>query len=792
MFRLKFPFLSSFTQSLVWGYIVVLVFLLASIVIFSIFNAQIQQKLYQTERLYQKKQLIEEHIQLAQERSITLMKMFETDDPFVVDELQQHMQQLERKIGQVRRKTKALLQDNPHYLALFDQTTKLIKKNKQQQTKVYQLLFEENKPEAIKVLIHQTVPAQENIIQTLSQLKENHAKLYERTKEQAHSLIKILDILTLFAGLIPIGILIIIAFLTLRKIDAHEQQQQHFQEALETALQQRTQELQLDHALFEHIHEAIALAEPNGTLIKQNQPFQNLIDHLNLTHTNQSSLSLWQTLALLFKNFNINQVQSCLEKKESWQREVRLSSTTQYYLLTISRLNLDTEHSSLLSIVLNDISHLKQAQQKLKKIAITDAVTQLKNRFALNEQLKLQLASPKPQPFTIIMIDLDHFKAINDQLGHDEGDRLLRSVANILHQTTEQQAIIADIYRIGGDEFIIWVHQNMTEQKISKLYHHILKQFNQIPNKWKKLSLGCSMGVARYPYDTQNPEELLRFADIAMYHAKKQGRNQFQIFSQSLRQNIDYMAQMQTQMQQAIQQKAFKVYFQPQFNLNDLSLCGAEALLRWPTEDGMISPGEFIPLAEKLDLINALGHFVLTTSVNIFCKWQTQNKTLPRIAINISAEQVKTQTLIPDLESTLKHHNIQPEQLDFEITETILMNNKTNNQSLAYLERLGCEISIDDFGTGYSSLAYIQNLNANRIKIDRSFITPLAKNNASYNIVKAVIEMGHSLGLKVLAEGIETQEQLTLLQELGCDEGQGFLFDAPLSEQDFFNKYIQS
>ena len=784
--RTLFP--DHFSRSLILGYLTLFFIISLSIIVFLKYSERLQQTLQQAETLYQSVLLVDKHISLAREHSITLTKMFETDDPFEIDQLQQKMTQLEHEIGIVRKQIKRLLKD-PKSMQFFNQTPKLIQQNKQQQYQVYRLLMDEHPQAAIKVLINQTFETQAKVIQALTQLKNDLLKNYNQLKEETEQLTALMDKLVLLAGLVPIAILFIIAYFTVRKIQFHERKQRRFQQELERMVQKRTKELLLDAAIFEHIHEAIALTKLDGTIIKSNPPF------LHLFQLNQkgASDSLWQLLSKLFDDIHIDQIQTNIEQTGEWTQEVKLKAHPHYYQLTLSRLRSLADNRDILSVVLSDVSQLKSTQQKLENIAKTDTVTQLKNRFAFNEDLHQQLLKHPNTPLCLMMLDLDHFKAINDHFGHEEGDRLLKLMGEILQQTAHEQGLKAHLYRIGGDEFVVCLPQKISDVEISAFCNRLLGKLNHLSKDWNKLGFGCSIGIARYPDNAQHAEALLRFADVAMYEAKKKGRNDFQIFNDALRQQIDYIANMRQQMEKAIKNNAFKVYFQPQVKLHNLELCGVEALLRWPTDQGMISPVEFIPLAEKFDLINELGSFVTNESIAIFCKWQSHCEVLPRISINVSAKQIASQSLGPTLQSALKTYPIHPNQLDFEITESVLMDYKNlENNCLTYIEQLGSEISIDDFGTGYSSLAYIQNLNADRIKIDQSFVLRMQKHNASYNIVKAIIEMAHSLGLTVLAEGIETFEHYELLKELGCDEGQGFYFSRPLSEEAFFKQYIQS
>jgi EAL domain-containing protein (putative c-di-GMP-specific phosphodiesterase class I) len=309
-------------------------------------------------------------------------------------------------------------------------------------------------------------------------------------------------------------------------------------------------------------------------------------------------------------------------------------------------------------------------------------------------------------------------------------------------------------------------------------------EVNQI-NHYSK-SIGCSIGVASYPKDGVSQAELMRHADFAMYKAKELGKNQYCFFSEAMNQRIHYLYDMEHNLQTALANRELTMHFQPQYNLQNGHLTGAEALVRWQHQGHAISPAEFIPLAEKFGLIHAIGAFVMRTSIQQLAQWQQQGLILPKVAINVSSAQISLPSFVDDVELALKNANIQAHQIDLEITETVLMENlKQHKIALEVLQSQGIEISIDDFGTGYSSLAYIKHLSVDRIKIDRSFINDLGQNEESDSIVSAIITMGHSLGLKVLAEGIETAQQLAILRQMNCDEGQGYYLGYPCAAQAF-------
>jgi diguanylate cyclase (GGDEF)-like protein len=434
---------------------------------------------------------------------------------------------------------------------------------------------------------------------------------------------------------------------------------------------------------------------------------------------------------------------------------------------------------------LTDVTELKTTQLHLEQLANFDPVTQIPNRHYFQTHLNQCIENQAIRQFNLFYIDLDNFKWINDTLGHVAGDRFLHQIAKLFEQTFIEDARVL-VSRLGGDEFAILV-ENCDENCLVHMADQILKccvQANQL-NHYSK-PIGCSVGVASYPKDGLTPEALMRHADFAMYKAKEQGKNQYCFFSEEMNQRIHYLYNMEHKLQLAIENKQFRMHFQPQYDLQNGELTGAEALIRWQHQGQDISPAEFIPLAEKFGLIASIGDFVMRASIQQLAQWKAAGLDLPKIAINVSSAQFRLKDFAHDIESIIEASDIAFNQIDIEITETVLMENLKQQQSaLSLLQDKGLEISIDDFGTGYSSLAYIKHLSVDRIKIDRSFVRDLGQNEESDSIVLAIITMGQSLGLKVLAEGIETPHQLHILREMGCDEGQGFLLGYPQSPTDF-------
>lgn len=784
-------FPTQFSRNLIYGYGFIVLLILSAALGFKLYDQNVSSKLQQAENLYQIQSLIDKHLSLARERSLTLVKMFNTEDPFEIDALQQRMMQLEHQIGLTRQQISQALQSKPNDLQLFNQTAELVKNNKAKQTEVFNRIMADDRNAAMRILVEETLPTQEEVVEHLLQLKNSIKQQANQAKNGLNSLLSEMGTLVLLAAAVPVGAILLIGWVSVHRIQRYEQEQKALVQQQQSTIEKRTHALELDKALFQQINDAIVLASQEGELIQTNYAFELLKKAFKLSEGHHQ-YTLWHLLERLFTELPTSTILQQLKLTGIWRDEVSLKRGGRHFLMTVSYVKTPLDEKPCISVILTDISEIKYFQQQLERTAKTDTVTQLANRFALNERLESHLLNHADQPFTLFSIDLDHFKAINDHFGHEEGDRLLREMANILKTHSTACAKEAMNARIGGDEFIIFIPELLSDQAISQTCERILIASNAISRQWDKLGFGCSIGVVRYPQDGQTLDALMRHADYAMYEAKKAGRNHYVLFNKRLQEKIDYASRIEANMKEAIQKSHFQVYLQPQFELKTLSLCGAEALLRWPTDEGMISPVEFIPMAEKFGLINALGDFVMEESIRGFCEWQKQSNALPRIAINISAIQIATSHLGPVLKNLLQKYPIQPDQIDFEITESVLMENTGNKYPcLSFLENLGSEISIDDFGTGYSSLAYIQNLQCDRIKIDRSFVKGLQAGNHSYQIIRAIIQMAHSLGLKVLAEGIETLEQLRLLQELDCDEGQGFYFSPPIPQAAFEQNYIQ-
>lgn len=396
-----------------------------------------------------------------------------------------------------------------------------------------------------------------------------------------------------------------------------------------------------------------------------------------------------------------------------------------------------------------------------------DEVTQLPNRHFFNKKVQNLIEQFPNTSFHLFYMDLDDFKWVNDHLGHAAGDHFLKQVGSSFKENLSSEQFLA---RLGGDEFVVIIQENLEPYQLGKLAAQLLNSLKNVnKSHHAEHEIGCSIGIASYPSHGHTAESLLKCADYAMYQAKKSGRNQYCMFSHQLNEELNYRHELEQNLRNAVKQKGFEVHYQPQYSLDGLKLVGAEALVRWNDKGRAISPDEFIPLAENFGLINDIGEFVFETAAKQLQAWSKKPHELPRIAINASSTQLLAGNFGNFVEKVIEENKLSAKQIDIEVTESVMMKNIEKNSSpdsncLSLLQSKGLEISIDDFGTGYSSLSYIKHLNIDRIEIDKSFIDDIEFKREARSIVEAIIKMGHSLGLKVLAEGIETPNQLDILK----------------------------
>ncbi|EJM60210.1 bifunctional diguanylate cyclase/phosphodiesterase, partial [Pseudomonas sp. GM48] len=429
---------------------------------------------------------------------------------------------------------------------------------------------------------------------------------------------------------------------------------------------------------------------------------------------------------------------------------------------------------------------LTEANRELTQLALHDTLTGLPNRMLLADRIDQAMSRVCEEGgcFALMFIDLDGFKPVNDAFGHHMGDLLLREVALRLREELRSQDTLA---RIGGDEFVLLVQLN---DQIDAL-NLAARQVELIAGAFRvaehDLHISASVGIALYPGNGQSAHELLMNADAAMYHAKGAGKNGYSFFDASMNSNARKQLQLLQDLRNAVEHQEFSLYYQPKFDAANGRPVGAEALLRWehPTQ-GMLLPDKFIELAEKTGLIIPIGEWVLNEACRQMREWYVQGYTDWRIAVNLSAIQFCHSGLVQSVAKALAAHHLPANSLTLEITETTAMSDAdASMRVLQELSDMGVDLSIDDFGTGYSSLMYLKRLPANELKIDRGFVRDLERDSDDAAIVSAIVALGQALGLRIVAEGVETGVQQDFLTQLGCDSLQGYLLGHPLPAEGF-------
>ena len=452
--------------------------------------------------------------------------------------------------------------------------------------------------------------------------------------------------------------------------------------------------------------------------------------------------------------------------------------------------NVPFEGETLRLIVVRDITARRQAQARIEFQARHDSLTQLPNRAYLMERLDtmLALARRHERMVAVLFVDLDRFKRVNDSLGHHVGDGLLREVARRISSTVRDADVVS---RLGGDEFIVVLSDVATRQDATAVAGKLIENISTEMNiEGHPISVSPSIGISVFPADGESTGELVRHADAAMHHAKEKGRANYQLFKPAMFQQAYETLDKERQLKTALVDKQFVVHYQPKRKHADGDIVGLEALVRWqhPTR-GLVGPDEFIGFAEAHGLIAGIDRWVLETACRQLKAWHAQGCAMVTVAVNMSALSFKHRDLVQQIAAVLKEIELEPKYLEIEITESLLIENSSEVlEKLQQLHAMGIRLTIDDFGTGYSSLAYLKRFPIDKLKIDRSFVSQVTKvgvdRAASSAIPTAIIQMARSLSLETVAEGVETQEQLETLSEMGCDQFQGNLISHPVSAQD--------
>ncbi len=424
----------------------------------------------------------------------------------------------------------------------------------------------------------------------------------------------------------------------------------------------------------------------------------------------------------------------------------------------------------------------KRADERLAYLAHYDAVTSLPNRALFRDRLTRALARAdrNERSVALMFLDLDRFKAINDTLGHDAGDVLLKSVAERLVSGLRRVDTVA---RLGGDEFAVILEGIRRPEEAATVAQKLLTAMARpFTLDGQEVFVGLSVGIAMYREGGEDAKTLIRNADAAMYRAKEQGRNNFQFYKPEFNIQVLERLALESSLRRALEREAFLLYYQPQVDLASGRIIGMEALLRWQhPERGLMSPAEFIPVAEETGLIVPIGEWVLRQACTQNRAWQAAGLPPVRVAVNLSARQFRQRALAGTIARILNETGLDPQYLELELTESLLMENTQASSSiLAELKAMGLQIAIDDFGTGYSSLSYLKRFPIDTLKIDQSFVAEITTDPDNAAIVIAIIALAHSLRLKVIAEGVETEDQLAFLRAQRCHMSQGYLFCRPL------------
>ncbi|MBN1958589.1 MAG: EAL domain-containing protein [Desulfuromonadales bacterium] len=540
--------------------------------------------------------------------------------------------------------------------------------------------------------------------------------------------------------------------------------------------------LKLSAKVFESTTEGIAITDPAGRILTVNHAFCEITGYAE-------EEVIGQTPSLLKSGRHdsdfYQQMWQQLSRTGRWRGEVwNRRKTGEIYpeLLTISSIKNDDGDVVNFVGVFSDITSLKRAAEKLEHQAHHHPLTGLPNRLLLHARLEhsIQYAKREKIQGAVLFIDLDNFKRINDSLGHNAGDEVLKEVASRLQEHSREVDTVA---HIGGDEFVIVMQKIRSIEDVTARAKVILISLQRpFYVDGFELYISASIGIVEFSGVSDDIEALLKNADTAMYKAKEAGKNNYQHYLPEFTENAVEKVLLESHLRRALERNELILHYQPQLSLAEGTIVAVEALVRWDhPEIGLVMPDKFIPLSEESGLIIPIGEWVLRTACRQLMAWRAQGFGLARIAVNLSGKQIQLQKLPQVIQDILDETGCPAEALELEITESFMMQHP--EQSITVLRKirdLGVELSIDDFGTGHSSLNYLRRLPINRLKIDRSFVWDIHENPEGEAIVKAIIAMGHSLDLAITAEGIETEEQRLFLDKEGCDDGQGFLFSKAL------------
>jgi diguanylate cyclase (GGDEF)-like protein/PAS domain S-box-containing protein len=539
-------------------------------------------------------------------------------------------------------------------------------------------------------------------------------------------------------------------------------------------------QLKLFGKVFESALEGITITDAQGTIIAVNQAFTEITGYA-------SREALGQTPRLLRSNRHdadfYRRMWASLEETGTWEGEIwnrRKNGEAYPEWLSISAINEENGLPTHYVAVFHDITEMKRKEELIEHQAYHDALTGLPNRLLLLDRLTLAMTRARRarSGVGLLFLDLDNFKSVNDSLGHAVGDMLLVETARRLSEAVRDSDTVS---RLGGDEFVVLMDDLEDEADTLRTAERLLKSMEpSFLLEGRELFMSTSIGIAVFPRDGDEPGTLIRNADIAMYRAKEHGRNQYNMFTSTMNAVVQRRIELERDMRIGLAENHFFLLYQPKVDIRTGRTVGMEALVRWRRGDEIVSPNEFIPLAEKTGLIRQLGEQVAAMGLTECAPLLKQAQCL-RLSLNLSPREFQQSDLLERLAAQMETHGIEPHCLEIEVTETAMLTDA--EEAIDKLKRLaatGVTISMDDFGTGYSSLSYVKRLPVHTLKVDRSFVTGLGTDESDESIIKTIIQLARNFDMTVLAEGVETREQLAILAALGCDQVQGYYFSKPV------------
>ncbi|MET0029355.1 MAG: PAS domain S-box protein [Candidatus Thiodiazotropha sp.] len=539
-------------------------------------------------------------------------------------------------------------------------------------------------------------------------------------------------------------------------------------------------------SMFENTAEGVMITDRKGRIIRVNRAFTDITGYQpsEVAGKNPNILSSGQHDEDFY-----NRMWRALDASGHWRGEIwnrRKDGGAYPELLTISRVTDEEDRVTHYVGVFSDISHLKHTQEKLDYLAHHDPLTNLPNRLFLNERLEhaIQQAKRTQSMLALIYLDLDNFKHINDSMGHPVGDEVLREVASYLLYTVREGDTVV---RLGGDEFVLLLEDIRDPTNAASVAAKLLRAFTEsIITEQREIHISASIGICLYPRDGDNSETLLRNADAAMYRAKSLGRNRYAFYTMELTQQAYERVTMENDLRVAVEANQLYLVYQPQIDLLSGEVTGIEALLRWShPKKGEIPPSLFVPLAEECGLMVSIGEWVLENACRQAVAWLAAGIDFTHIAVNLSGRQIQQPELNDIVSSVLQTTGLPPERLELEVTENFILEHAEQGISkLHELRQRRISLALDDFGTGYSSLTYLKRLPVHKLKLDKSFVQDLPWDDDDRAISASVIELGRSLGMTVIAEGIESEEQASFLRQQGCHQAQGYLFYRPVRPEE--------